>query len=209
MNEGITMAQFCQLTSYPSTLTTVQFEFFTDSPICIEIKDAHLNNEPLNQVMDNLVNQHEVPSKFRYQLFAKLRARRNVATYQDRVKCVHVRCLAIAASNGYLLQMVEELTEELITIIQILPSNSNEIIQVKTAALKALSYVDIENVLEQAGISFFDITLPDLIETTFEQLIGLANPQFMPFHLELMKLLQVYIKKIKGKEFLKLCFILY
>src|SRR5699024_6390894 len=103
------LMQLCQsmpLANYPSKLTTLKFECTnTDGlPIRIEIENAHLNNEPLANEMNRLIDQYKIPFEHQYVLFIKLRSIRNIKTRQHRLQCVMVPILAIATVNQCLLR---------------------------------------------------------------------------------------------------------
>lgn len=103
-DNGVSLKQCVQnLDNYPSSATTVHFEFFTSTEKSekkvIHIENVHLVNKPLGVLMNEIVLEHKVPSENQQQLFNSLRLSSKFANLQQRQLCVQARLCALAI-NG-------------------------------------------------------------------------------------------------------------
>lgn len=106
---GFGLAECCQdlpLSSYPSSATTLNFEFYANercntkvvpnSFVGIHIENVHLIDKPLWTLMEEIVEKYQVPSESHIQLFTHLRLTKNFANYQNRLYCVQARLNALS-----------------------------------------------------------------------------------------------------------------
>lgn len=106
-DNGVSLKQCVQdLDNYPSSATTVHFEFYTSTEKSekkvIHIENVHLVNKPLAVLMNDIVLEHKVPSENQQQLFNSLRLSSKFANLQQRQLCVQARLSALAINGNNL-----------------------------------------------------------------------------------------------------------
>lgn len=111
---GFGLAECCQdlpLSSYPSSATTLNFEFYSNeknntkgpsSLVGIHIENVHLISTPLSHLMEEIVEKYQVPAESHTQLFTHLRLTKNFANYQNRLYCVQARLNALSIIGKFL-----------------------------------------------------------------------------------------------------------
>lgn len=207
---GFGLAECCQdlpLTAYPASSTTFKFEFYaqpdkteteekSDKPgggnkkansvVGVHIENVHLIDKPLAQIMKEIIESYQVPSRYHVQMFTHLRLAKNFANYTTRLQCVQARlnalsiivyCQAIQEVNP--LMLYNGLIEELVNVLEL--KNGN-LIDIKSASLKALTSIihldrnsKMKSIIDSTGANSYHGFLPILVRGCINSLISGSN----------------------------------
>lgn len=217
------LAQCCQdlpLSSYPSSSTSFNFEFYSNDKgdkenlkkpntiVRIYIEDVHASDKSVSQLMEELVSKYEIPKKFHIRIFNQLRLTKNFANYQKRLQCVQARlsalsiignfcqlqlhkifilfilvyCQAMSVQDTYFQLLYSGLVEELVEVLEL---NAPDLIEIKSAALKALTSIihlnrnsKMKSIIDATGASSYHGFLPILVRNSINSFISGETEQF-------------------------------
>ncbi|KAJ6222788.1 hypothetical protein RDWZM_001333 [Blomia tropicalis] len=197
---GFGLAECCQnlpLSNYPSSATTLNFEFYsketdekngakpTNSVVNIHIENIHQIEKPISQLMGEIVEKYDVPNEYHTRLFTHLRLTKNFADYKNRLYCVQARLNALSIivycqsvtlqeSNSQLLYT--GLIEELVDVLEL---KNPELIEIKSASLKALTSIihldrnsKLKIIIDTTGASSYHGFLPIMVRNCINSLIS-------------------------------------
>ncbi|KAI1287400.1 E3 ubiquitin-protein ligase HUWE1 [Halotydeus destructor] len=167
---GFGLAECCQdlpLTSFPTSATTLHFEFYSDdsnrstssAPVTPRSKQStnlttiHIDNvdqlrgKTLAEMMQELVATYNVPKTKQILLFTHLRLASSFSTYRKRLQCVQARLQALSIivyCNSMSVQdssnniLYNGFIEELVDVLEL---KNAKLLDIKAAALRTLTSV--------------------------------------------------------------------
>ncbi|XP_035825881.1 E3 ubiquitin-protein ligase HUWE1 isoform X3 [Aplysia californica] len=205
---GFGLAECCQdlpSGSFPSSATTLHFEFYSESKedkgskkvspgTSNVIQSIHMENVDKtgrmpSQIMEDIADLYEVPQEKRVLLFTHIRLACLFSDYEARVHCVQARLQAIsilvyssAIQENMNVILYPGLIEELVDIVEI---KDTALVDIKSAALRTLtSVIHIErnprlnSIIDATGASSYHGFLPVLVRTCIQHMI---DPELKPF----------------------------
>ncbi|XP_070192440.1 E3 ubiquitin-protein ligase HUWE1-like isoform X3 [Littorina saxatilis] len=201
---GFGLAECCRNlppTSYPSSATTLHFEFYTESKDeksskkgSNAVQSIHMENvdrsEKLpTQIMEELMETFSIPTSKQVLLYTHIRLAHLFPRYSTRLQCVQARLQAIsilvyanAIQDNLNVILYPGLIEELVDIIEIADKN---LVDIKAAALRTLTsiiHIDrnpkLVNIIDSTGAASYHGFLPVLVRTCIQHMI---DPDLEPF----------------------------
>ncbi|OQV13392.1 E3 ubiquitin-protein ligase HUWE1 [Hypsibius exemplaris] len=194
---GFGLAKCCEdisLEQFPTTSTTVHFEFFSEQEVEDEngLKRSvtniiHVENvdkmkpKTIPQIMNDLVREYSIPESKQIPLYFHLRLAYSFADYKARVFCVHSRLLSLAIL-AYTNHIPENLTsyiysgivEELVDVLQL---KSHDLLELKAAVMRTLTAVvhhdrgsRCMDIIDATSSSSYHGFLPVLVRTCIQSL---------------------------------------
>ncbi|XP_032797159.2 LOW QUALITY PROTEIN: E3 ubiquitin-protein ligase HUWE1 [Daphnia magna] len=163
---GFGLAECCKdlpLSSYPSSATTLHFEFYAESMgdgsgrqsgsgkssgsfvTVIHVEHVEWLNKSPAQLMEELIELHHVPLDKQMQLFTHIRLAHAFSDYRRRLQCVQARlqalsvliyCNALADAAPSLLYA--GLLEELVDVLEL---TEPQLMEIRAAALRTLTAI--------------------------------------------------------------------
>ncbi|UYV80320.1 HUWE1 [Cordylochernes scorpioides] len=203
---GFGLAECCQnlpITSFPSSATTLHFEFYSENgessakkanTICtihVENLDQIPDKTP-SQIMEELLVTFPVPEAKQMCLFTHIRLAHSFSDYTKRLQCVQARLQALSIlvycnsiqDNANLL-LYAGLIEELVDVLE-LPLNN--LIDIKAASLRTLTSIihldrnpklgfRLSAIIDATGAAFYHGFLPVLVRSC---ILSLTSKSFPP-----------------------------
>ncbi|KAG1653506.1 E3 ubiquitin-protein ligase HUWE1 [Nymphon striatum] len=210
---GFGLAQCCQdlpITNFPSSATTLHFEFYDDNnksdskkshlPTCIHIENvdkmeigcsANPGGTSAAEIMENIVENYAVPESKAMLLFTHVRLAHCFSNYQKRSQCVQARLQALsilvysnALQDNSSSLLYNGLIEELVDVLELKDPN---LIEIKAASLRTLtSVIHLERnprlnaIIDATGASSYHGFLPILVRSCIQ---ALTDSSLTPFPL--------------------------
>ena len=181
---GFGLADCCKhrdLKHFPATATSVVFEYslqedsnsetMTAPSRQLQLKDVHEIPGTLEEIFTQLVETYHIPKHQQLPLLFKLRTARYFADYQLRLKCIEARLQSIAIGisgsvhSAYSLSPSESLETFLYPglieeIVEVLELPDQHLMDIKAAALRALTAIVHLDNTTQTPVSYTHLTLP-------------------------------------------------
>ncbi|GFR78690.1 E3 ubiquitin-protein ligase HUWE1, partial [Elysia marginata] len=198
---GFGLAECCQdlpSGSFPSSATTLHFEFYAESKddqankkvqpaSSTVIQSIHMENVDKSgrmpsQIMEDILEVYDVPVEKQVLLFTHIRLACLFSNYEARVHCVQARLQAISIlvysssiQDNMNVILYPGLIEELVDIVEI---DDSALVDIKSAALRTLtSVIHIErnprlnSIIDATGASSYHGFLPVLVRTCIQHMI--------------------------------------
>jgi E3 ubiquitin-protein ligase HUWE1 len=245
---GFGLAECCQdfqISSYPSSATTLHFEYYNEDTSNTSssnmnqskltssltkpsgtnhLQSIHIDrvdqirDRTLAQLMEQMVQSHQVPKAKQMALFTHLRLAHNFPHHQRRLQCVQARLQALSIivyCNAMSMQdnfngIYNGFIEELIELLQL---DQAGLLEIKAAALRTLTSVihldhtaKLINIIDVTGAASYHGFLPTLVRSCIQALID-NNTQLytLPFATALFSFLYHLANYESGGEALISC----
>ncbi|XP_015788441.1 E3 ubiquitin-protein ligase HUWE1 isoform X3 [Tetranychus urticae] len=211
---GFGLADCCQdfkMSFYPPSATTLHFEYYCDESgsLCTtgnkksssSLNTIHKDNvdqikdKTIAQVMEELLETHNVPKEKQMLLFTHLRLAHNFSNYRKRLQCVQARLQALSIivhsnamsmfdnSNNIL---YNGFIEELVDVLEL---DEPKLLDIKAAALRTLTSVihldhttQLNTIIDATGAASYHGFLPTLVRSCIQALID-DNTTLFPLSL--------------------------
>lgn len=234
------------MSTYPQSATTLHFEFYCDesiapstgtlaavSSVAVQGKPTkantlntiHIDNvdelreKSLAQIMEELVDNNNVPKSKQMLLFTHLRLANSFSNYKRRLQCVQARLQALSIIVYCNAMSVQENTSNILyngfieELVDVLELKNTKLLDIKAAALRTLTSVihldhisKLSTIIDVTGASSYHGFLPSLVRSCIQALIDGNQDSFpIPFATALFSFLYHLASYENGGESLVSC----
>ncbi|XP_054168845.1 E3 ubiquitin-protein ligase HUWE1-like isoform X3 [Oppia nitens] len=230
---GFGLAECCQnlpMSAFPSSATTLHFEYFSDSdPTNTKKNTSSLNvihidsidqlDKTLAQIMEEMDDSYKIPVDKQMLLFTHLRLAKSFSNYKQRLQCVQARlqalsiivyCQAMSLQDNAASLLYNGLIEELVDVLEL---KDNNLIEIKAASLRTLTSIihldrnsKLNTIIDVTGAASYHGFLPALVRSCIQALIDGNTDLFpLPFATALFSFLYHLASYENGGEALVQC----
>ena len=187
--------------------------------IHVDCVDQTKDGRGLAQIMEDLVETHNVPKSKQMLLFTHLRLAHSFSNYRKRLQCVQARLQALSIIVYCNAMSVQENTNSILyngfieELVDVLELKSNRLLDIKAAALRTLTSVihldhnsKLSTIIDVTGASSYHGFLPSLVRSCIQALIDGNTESFpLPFATALFSFLYHLASYENGGESLVSC----